>query len=416
MSSLWRRTPAFEVQPRELTAEILRAARNRPSFGLYLIALGLLPVKWLSPFSHEQAGWTDVFVAAATAVWLLEIVRHRRWRRLRAPHYGLVAYLAAGALSAVFATTSHSTAAENLLIILELVALAILTSDFARDETGRRAIVLVVLFDTLLTAALAVAALALFYAGVSTSLLSAYGDLEPSSLYARVAAGFYSAPLLGSFCIFASAVIAVPGSGLPKRLRAAMQAVLAVLVVLTLSRAILGFAVAWAIRWAAQAPARGAQRAVIAGVVIALAAMGGLTLGRLLPDPSPPAVHYRFLDESSSPRLTSLERSAETLADHPLVGIGPGGLPGEIQGEPGRAHLTPLNVAATMGPLALAGLIFAVGAIWSGRRRPTNVAIWSGLAGLGVDALGQDVEHFRHVWIMLGFADADRREGAADQS
>jgi hypothetical protein len=37
------------------------------------------------------------------------------------------------------------------------------------------------------------------------------------------------------------------------------------------------------------------------------------------------------------------------------------------------------------------------------------VAIWSGLAGLGLDAIGQDVEHFRHVWIMLGLADADRR-------
>jgi hypothetical protein len=30
------------------------------------------------------------------------------------------------------------------------------------------------------------------------------------------------------------------------------------------------------------------------------------------------------------------------------------------------------------------------------------------LAGLGLDGLGQDVEDFRHVWIALGLADADR--------
>jgi len=42
------------------------------------------------------------------------------------------------------------------------------------------------------------------------------------------------------------------------------------------------------------------------------------------------------------------------------------------------------------------------------RRRPTNIALWSGLLGLAFDALTQDVDHFRHVWVMLGMADADR--------
>jgi hypothetical protein len=51
-----------------------------------------------------------------------------------------------------------------------------------------------------------------------------------------------------------------------------------------------------------------------------------------------------------------------------------------------------------------------IAALWRARRHPTDVTIWSGLVGLGVYAIGQDVEHFRHVWIMLGLADADRRE------
>ena len=31
------------------------------------------------------------------------------------------------------------------------------------------------------------------------------------------------------------------------------------------------------------------------------------------------------------------------------------------------------------------------------------------LIGLGIDGIGQDIDHFRHVWVMLGLADADRR-------
>jgi hypothetical protein len=58
---------------------------------------------------------------------------------------------------------------------------------------------------------------------------------------------------------------------------------------------------------------------------------------------------------------------------------------------PLRAHLTPLNIAATMGAPAL--VAFAL------------------LAGLALDGLAQDIDHFRHVWVMIGLADADRALG-----
>ena len=45
---------------------------RRPSFLLYLAALALLPFQWLSPFSYEQAGWTDLLILAATVAWLRE--------------------------------------------------------------------------------------------------------------------------------------------------------------------------------------------------------------------------------------------------------------------------------------------------------------------------------------------------------
>jgi hypothetical protein len=46
--------------------------------------------------------------------------------------------------------------------------------------------------------------------------------------------------------------------------------------------------------------------------------------------------------------------------------------------------------------------------IWRRRSRPTDVGLWSGLFGLLLDGLTQDIEHFRHFWILLGMADADR--------
>jgi hypothetical protein len=55
-------------------------------------------------------------------------------------------------------------------------------------------------------------------------------------------------------------------------------------------------------------------------------------------------------------------------------------------------------------------LIHALRGTLQERRRPTPVATWSGLLGLGIDGLGQDIEHFRHVWVLVGVADAQRRD------
>jgi len=48
--------------------------------------------------------------------------------------------------------------------------------------------------------------------------------------------------------------------------------------------------------------------------------------------------------------------------------------------------------------------------LWRRRWRPTDLAIWSGLAGLLLDGLAQDVESFRHLWVMIGLADARSNE------
>lgn len=389
----------------------LQATPDRAAFAFYLVALAGLGFKWLSPLStfSGRAIWSDVLVAGAGVLWVWGRVRGRSLPRIRTFHLALGLYLGAGVLSAAFAA-NQGRAEENVLLMLELCVLALLTSEFASEPKRLKAIVLVICLVSLYAAVLAIIGLALFYAGIDTSLLGAYGEqFIRSDAYARVDAGFYSPPLLGSFCIFASAVVARDDAEISSRLRFATQIALGMLVVSTLSRGVIGFAAALAIRAGYRQRASQRARLATAAVVVAsIAVIGALSVGRLHLDPTrPSSITYEVPDPHN--RKEAFVSSLDTLGDHPIVGEGPGSLPGENRGEPFRAHLTPLNIAATMGLPALAAITFLMVTLWRNRRRPTPIATWSGLAGLGIDALAQDVEHFRHVWVMIGLADADRR-------
>jgi hypothetical protein len=312
-------------------------------------------------------------------------------------------------ISAAFAE-SQGTGLRNLVLVAELAVLAALTSEFASDRDGLNGIVLVVTGMALVTGALAVVGFGLFYAGVHTSLTGHYGEqFIASNRYARVSAGFESPPLLASFCIFASAMVAQEEGPLPKRLRVATQIVLTLLVFSTLSRGAIGFLAAMAIRNAAGRPGSlAAKRLAIAAVVGGVLLMAGLTAGRLHLDPTrPDTISYEVPDPGN--RRQAFVTGLDTLGDHPLLGKGPGSLVAINRYEPFRAHFTPLNVAATTGIPALLILVGLMVVIWRERRRPTPIATWSGLLGLAMDGLGQDIEHFRHVWVLIGVADAQRR-------
>src|SRR3954451_24935881 len=97
-----------------------RAARERPSFALYLGAIALFPFNWLSPFSYGQAGWTDILAAAATAAWLVEKLRGLGNQRLRPPPYPHAASLACGVLSMLLGSGTSPTSARNVITMFEL--------------------------------------------------------------------------------------------------------------------------------------------------------------------------------------------------------------------------------------------------------------------------------------------------------
>jgi hypothetical protein len=384
----------------------LRPRPFRVSFVLYLAAVAMLPFKWLSPFSYQQAGWTDVLMALAVVVWVIEHLAQRPHFRLRAPHYLLVAYVVAVALSATL-SADKSTAGQNVLIGGELVAMWVLTSDFARSAVGRRAIGRVVFGISIVAAIEAAFGLLLFYLGDSTSLVAGYSSyFKASDLYTRVQAGFYSPALLGSFCVFASAILAMPDAGLSRRTRLAGQVLLGMLVVTTLSRPAIAFALAISIRGAHRRGTVRARRYAALCLAIGGALLAALSLAPLALDPVRPASS----SAGANPRWTILKSSVHSIVEHPVLGSGPGALTGRWQGDRYRAHDTPVNIAAATGLPSLAAVIALVALLWRRRRRPTNVPLWSGLVALGIDGLTQDIEHFRHVWIALGMADADRAE------
>ena len=213
-------------------------------FASLFYSLDVVPsVPWL----HEHAQWSDVVFAAAVLAWLLDggsshlaAAEASHWR-LRLPLLAL--------LPPVRRADPRAGVAK-LLGIVELCALAFITSDLASRPRVSRGIVRAIAITSLVTAVVALAGLLLFYAGVSSRLIGIYGELEPSSLYARVQAGTHNPNLLASFCIFASAIVAQRDGALPRWLRRVALAALWLTVLLTFSRGILGFGLAAAVRGA----------------------------------------------------------------------------------------------------------------------------------------------------------------------
>jgi hypothetical protein len=370
---------------------------------LFLSALALLPWASVPPFPwlHPRAQWCDALLLAATLAWLLERGRRRDWPGLRPVHAALGLYLVAATASLLHADPTPPAGPAKLLGLASLAAWAVLTADWASRPAVAPHLARVVAVTSLLAAGAAVAGVVLAVAGVPTPLVGTYGDLVPGA-YARAQAGLTHPNLLASFCVFASAVVSRDGAGLPPALRRVTRIALAIAVLLTFSRGVLAFVLAALIRRGRRGRASGWPPGLFA--VAAAALLVALTVWPIALDPSRP--WDVRIDPGPSVRWRGLVTSLEAAARRPLLGIGPGRPAGTGDGPAFDAHCTPVNVAATLGLPALAAFLCVPLALWRGRPRPTDLATWGGLAGIGLDALAQDVEDFRHVWVLFGLAAA----------
>ena len=137
------------------------------------------------------------------------------------------------------------------------------------------------------------------------------------------------------------------------------------------------------------------------GAVTVAAVMIAITIWKPLINPVRP-FDIGFEQVDSSRKQAALSALA-TVVRKPLFGSGLGTSPGEYHGAPFDSHCTPINIAATIGLPALITFSFLIASLWR-RRRPIDLALWGGLAGMAVDGLAQDIEDFRHLWVMIGLA------------
>lgn len=259
------------------------------------------------------------------------------------------------------------------------------------SAAARRAVGLLFAVLAAVVFVLVAVGLVLFFLGHPTELVGTYGDLPVRDWYARAQAGFAHPNLLASWCIVASTIVAWSGAANRPWLRRSAQVLLAITVLTTFSRAILGFAVAAA--W------RSGRRTLALGVTAAAVVV---VVGLVFVNPRP--------EGGESVRQQTIASAAETVIERPLFGVGLGNLPADANGGAYRAHLTPLDIAATQGIPSLLALVVALVVLWRRQRRPTDLILWGGMAGLAVDALGQDIQHFRHVWLLLGLVAAACRD------
>jgi hypothetical protein len=374
---------------------------SRAVIATYLVSLALLPWTWFPPFPwlHEHAQWSDAVFAVAATLWLVERSWLGGWPRLQRWHVALALYPLLAFQSLLVASPDPLATAPKLLGVVELCTLAFITADLASRPGISRRIGQVIALTSLVTAAASIAALLFFYAGVDSRLIGIYGELEPSPFYARVQAGTYNPNLLASFCIFAAAIVARRESELPPWLRRLTLGLLSATALLTFSRGILGFATSLAIQRAGTPRGKKVATAIAIGCAVLVVSV---SLWRPKLDPTHP-MEIGFLDEDSS-RFEGATSSLVALARHPLFGTGLGTSPGAYHGVPFDAHLTLVNIAATLGLPALMAFTALMASIWRRRRRPTDLAVWGGLTGLAIDSLGQDIEDFRHLWVLIGLA------------
>ena len=154
--------------------------------------------------------------------------------------------------------------------------------------------------------------------------------------------------------------------------------------------------------------ARTRRRRLVMTALVAccLGIMMVLTVWNISANPVRPFdVHFDNTVPSS--RWQGITSSLRILRLHPFGGSGLENSPGRYRDEPFDARLTPLNIAATMGLPALAAFVALLVILWRNRGHPIEVALWSGMAAILMDGLTQDIEDFRHLWVMIGLIHAE---------
>lgn len=347
----------------------------------------------------------DALIALALVMLLLDPAGRRAIARPTAPAMFGLAYVLVVAAS--WAMNGDRSSHGVALLVGTAGTLVFLVVTAALVEVGGlRILASGVAVTAVVVAGLAAAGLVLFYGGRQSELVGSYGDLPVSEFYARVQAGTYHPNLLASWCVFAGGLVGFRSSQLSPWLRRVATCCIVFVAFSTISRSALAVVILLLLRVGGGTRRRqvAAAAAVAVGAAIVISALVPVT-----PDPEAP---WRLsLDGGGTSRQATISSSVDAVTDDPWFGVGLGRSPGEnTVGQPFRAHLTPLDVAATSGvPASILFLAIPVSAALRHRRR-SGVA-W--LVAMAADALTQDVQRFRHGFVAVGVIDRTPREPSA---
>jgi O-antigen ligase len=406
---------------------------------LYVATLASLPVARPAILSVGQTGAqiSDVLLAATYVASAWGWVRRRRLPPRDALLWGTVPFLAVAAGSIVASPQAGNVSWVKLVALAGYVLLPWLSQDVLDGEAALRLAVRAWLLGTLLATAVALAGMVAFAFDreVLTELGCSYGRL-PEGPYPRVCVPFRNPNYLANYLTASVPLLVACGGVLlraPWRLVAVVACATAAL--FTLSTGIGGFALALGIILWATARGRRPRRAAAALAAGALLAIGAAaaTVGHVVP-----AGHghvevagheWHF---ARGPRVHTWLSAGDTVAEHPVVGVGYGHLVARTPGadldpwltghldpfsEEGplfaEAHNTWLNVAGQTGLVGLGAFVFLVVVIARRQRvaplpvpgplQDQPVAVVAGLAGAFLfHGLFTGAEEFRHLWALAG--------------
>ena len=408
---------------------------------LYVATLASLPVARPAILLVGPTGAqiSDVLLAATYVSSAVAWIRRRRFPARDALLWGTVPFLAVAAGSIVASPQAGTVSWVKLVALAGYVLLPWLSQDVLDgDEAAVRMAVRAWLLGTLLAAAVALAGAVAFAFDrqVLTELGCSYGRL-PEGPYPRVCLPFRNPNYLANY-LTASAPLLLACGGIllrpPWRLVAMGACVIAAL--FTLSTGIGGFALALGIiLWAkarGRRPRRARAAALAAGALLAIGA-AAVTVGHLVPaGRGHVEVAGREWHFARGPRVHTWLSAGETVAEHPVIGVGyghvvartPGGdldpwLTGHLDpfSDEGplfaEAHNSWLNVAGQTGLLGLGAFMLLVAVIARrqhlaplpvpGPLRDLPAAVVAGLAGAFLfHGLFTGAEEFRHLWALAG--------------
>jgi hypothetical protein len=382
------------------------------------ISIAMIALAWVPPMPLAGAQVSDVI--GASGVLLAIFAAQARlsagssaWPVSRAVLVGGGAYIG-WAVASMLAT--HGSRVRVLgtgwLAVLALGVAVYATESDKHAQRIRRALIA----TAVIGAVTGLVGALLFAFGVESGLLNIAGDLVPGH-YPRIRGTMMRANALAGVLALGVLLVGRPSAtardsddDVPRRWRIPILVTLGAALVFTFSRSWIALSGAGAVYLLALGERRSRARdvAAIASVLACVVVMLAVSWPGIRFDPMHPWTIA--VTDGVGTRWVHLTAALDTIAAHPLFGVGPGRMADPTGWD---AHFSLANVAAIYGiPAAVAyasivglALVRAVRAARSAVSPAVGArGVAAGLVLFVLDALARDIEDQRVLWVLVGLA------------